>query len=100
MENIFTLKSIFIPSEDVVAREIEDEMLIIPLASGIGDLDEELYSLNPTAQVIWQSLDGKNTLQDIIELLLKRFDTTKEALEEDVPGLLKELYQRRIVKML
>jgi methyltransferase-like protein len=100
MEEIFSLKNRFIPSDNVVARKIEDEMLIIPLTSGIGNLDEELYSLNSSAQVIWQYLDGKNTLQDIVELLLMNLDSTRERLEEDVLGLLKELYERRIVRML
>ncbi|MBD3386646.1 PqqD family peptide modification chaperone [candidate division KSB1 bacterium] len=100
MKNQLTLQSLFMPSEDIVARKIEDEMLIIPLASGIGDLEEELYSLNETAQVIWQYLDGKNTLENIVDLLLTRFDTTREALEEDVFGLLQELYNRGIVKLL
>ena len=34
------------PSEDVVAREIEGEFIIVPLAAGIGDMEDELYSLN------------------------------------------------------
>ncbi len=100
MNNQFTLQSLFMPSEDIVARKIEDEMLIIPLASGIGDLNEELYSLNATAQMIWQYLDGKNTLENIVEMLLTRFDATRDTLEEDVLGLLQELYNRGIVKML
>ena len=42
------------PSEDVVAREIEGDVIIVPLVSGIGDEDDELYTLNPTGQAIWQ----------------------------------------------
>ena len=29
-------------SQDVVAREIEGELIIVPLAAGIGDLEDEL----------------------------------------------------------
>ena len=32
-----TLQTIYQPSEDVVAREIEGEIIIIPLAAGITD---------------------------------------------------------------
>jgi len=61
-----TLTTICAPSDDIVAREIEGEIIIVPLASGIGDTDDELYTLNPTGQAIWQKLDGQRTLKDIM----------------------------------
>ena len=53
------LDLIYVPSEDVVARIIEDEIIIVPLVAGIGDADEELYTMNETGRAIWQRLDGK-----------------------------------------
>ncbi|TFG60115.1 MAG: PqqD family peptide modification chaperone, partial [Deltaproteobacteria bacterium] len=55
----------YIPSEDVVAREIEGELIIVPLAAGIGDLEDELYTLNETGKALWARLDGKSTLTEI-----------------------------------
>jgi hypothetical protein len=63
------------PSDDIVAREIEGEIVIVPLVSGIGDADDELYTLNPTGQAIWQKLDGQRTLKDVAALLAAEFDT-------------------------
>jgi len=63
MASKLTLKTICIPSDDVVAREIEGDVIIVPLATGIGDAEDELYTLNPTGQAIWQKLDGQRTLQ-------------------------------------
>jgi hypothetical protein len=41
-----TLDTVCVPSMDVVAREIEGDMVIVPLVAGIGDADDELYTLN------------------------------------------------------
>ena len=42
METQTTLATVCIPSEDVVAREIEGEIVIVPLVAGIADADDEL----------------------------------------------------------
>ena len=39
---------VYAPSEDIVAREIEGEIIIVPLVAGIGDMEDELYTLNET----------------------------------------------------
>jgi hypothetical protein len=55
MSDKITLEDVFLPSNDVVAREIEGELIIIPLVANIGDLDEELYTLNETGRAIWNA---------------------------------------------
>ena len=54
-----TRDTICIGSEDVVARLIEGDLIIVPLTAGIGDADDELYTLNETGKAVWQTLDGK-----------------------------------------
>ncbi len=98
MEANVTLSTICAPSEDVVAREIEGEIIIVPLVSGIGDAEDELYTLNETGQAIWEKLDGERTLKDVAASLAEQFDTTKEELEHDVLGFATELTRRRILK--
>ena len=85
------------PSEDVVAREIEGDIIIVPLVSGIGDEDDELYTLNPTGQAIWQKLDGQRTLKDVVALLAGEFDAPLPELENDVLGFASEMVRRKIL---
>ena len=40
------LERIYAKSQHLVEREIEGEIIIVPLTSGIGDLEDELFSLN------------------------------------------------------
>lgn len=46
MEARISLDAIFAPSENVVAREIQGEFIIIPITSGVGDLVDEIFTLN------------------------------------------------------
>ena len=88
---------VFAPSPDIVARLIEEELIIVPLTSGIGDLEDELFTLNETGKVIWDYLDGKHSIADIIELLDQDFEAENGEIEKDVLGLVEELLKRKIL---
>ncbi len=87
----------YAPSDDVVAREIEGELIIVPIASGIGDLEDEIYTLNETGRAIWKQLDGQLALQEVVKDLSVRFEAAPGEIEQDVVGLVCELLQRRMV---
>jgi len=97
METQVTLKTICIPSEDVVAREIEGDMIIVPLVAGIGDTDDELYTLNETGKAIWKKLDGVKSLGQIATELEKEFSAPADEIQKDVLGFATEMVTRRIL---
>jgi hypothetical protein len=92
-----SLDGLYMPSEDVVAREIEGELIIVPLVAGIGDLEDELFTLNETGKAIWDRLDGKKTLRDVLTELLAEFEAPEGEIEQDLIGLVEELMRRRIL---
>ena len=87
----------YAPSEAVVAREIEGEIVIVPLTAGVGDLEDELYSLNETGKDVWRLLDGR-TLDQVVDALLAEYGAPREEIDRDVRGLLEELLSRGIVR--
>jgi len=87
----------YAPSEEIVAREIEGELIIVPLVSGIGDMEDELFTLNETGRAIWDRLDGQRRLKDVVAELVQEFDADEDEIEEDVIGLLEELLKRKMV---
>ena len=99
MESL-TLDSVCIPSEDVVSREIEGELIIVPIASGVGNLDDELYTLNDTGREIWQRLNGKRTLGEVVDELAENYGAPIDTLSRDVMGLVTELVRRKMVRIL
>lgn len=92
-----TLDTVCTPSEDIVSREIEGAVIIVPLAAGIGDADDELYTLNDSGQAVWQRLDGRRTLGDVAADLAAEFDADRDELETDVLGFAAALVWRGIL---
>ena len=82
------------PSADVVAREIAGELIIVPITSGIGNMGDELFSLNETGKAIWDRLDGNRSVGEIVTELTDLFESPANEIEEDVMGFLRELLRR------
>lgn len=93
------LDTICIPSVDVVSREIEGDIIIVPLVAGIGDADDELYTLNGTGKAVWQKLDGTRTLGDVVADLQLEFDAERTQLETDVVGFAAAMVDKRILSV-
>lgn len=91
------LNKAYLPSEEVVVREIEGEIVIVPLTSGIGDLEDELLTLNETGRDIWSRLDGARPLAEIVRDLEAGYDAADGLVREDVVGFLQELCDRRMI---
>ena len=94
METKVCLDTVYVPSEGVVAREIEGELIIVPLLAGIGDMEDELFTLNETGRAIWKRLDGKRNLKQVVEELSAEFETPAGEIERDVVGFVEELLKR------
>jgi hypothetical protein len=97
MREKIDLGAVYVPSEAIVAREIEGEVIIVPLTSGLADMEDDLYTLNETGKAIWKLLDGRNKAKDIVESLSREFDAGAGEIEEDVVGLLSELLTRKFI---
>ena len=91
------LEGIYLPSGDIVAREIEGELIIVPLTGGIGRADDELFTLNGTGREIWRRLDGKASLKELADSLAAEYDAPAGEIEQDLLGLATELLRRRMI---
>jgi len=91
------LDAIYLPSEDMVIKEIRGEFVLIPITSGIVNLEDEMFKLNETAKTLWDKLDGKKTLKETTEELSLEFDAPLELIEKDALGLVDELLKRRML---
>jgi len=92
-----TIHKNYFQNDDIIVREIEGEYLMIPIASGIGDMEDEMYTLNRTGIAIWEKLSPEKTLETVINELCEEYDGDKEQIEDDVVGLIEELFRRNIV---
>lgn len=91
------VEKVYVPSDDLVVREIEGEIIIVPLVAGMGDMDDELFSLNETGRMIWENLNGKTSVEQLIQDLSQSYDAKPETIREDVTGLLNEFLKRGMI---
>jgi len=87
----------YTPSGDVVAREIAGEVVIVPLVAGMGETDDDLFTVNVTGREIWRRLDGTKTLRQVADELRDGFAAPREVIEKDLLGFVGELLRRRMV---
>lgn len=92
---------VVVPSVDVVTREIESELIIIPPVAGVAEVEaeDELYTLNDTGKAIWDLLDGRS-LGDVVAALIRQYDAPPGDIERDVLSLVDELLEGRIVQVI
>ena len=92
------LKKIYKKSKDIVEREIEGEMILIPIASDVVDLENDLiFSLNEIGKEIWQKIDGRKKVLDIVRELDDIYDIEEGELTRDVLNFLEELVKKDIL---
>jgi len=88
---------VFAHSNDVVAREIDGMLIIVPLTAGVGDMEDDLFSMNETGTAIWNMLDSKKPMKDIIADLEKEYIAGPGEITEDAIGIVEELLKRRMI---
>ncbi len=83
-------QSIFCKKEDIVTRNIVGDTLLVPIRGNLADM-QQIFALNPTADFIWQQLDGKQNLDTIRQGLVSGFEVTGEKAEHDILQFIREL---------
>ena len=100
METQVTLDAIYTPSEDVVFRDIEGELIIVPLTWGVGGAEDEqdaIFSLNEWGRAVWERLDGQRSLRAVAADLAAEYEAPPDEIEADVVGLVGELVSRKML---
>jgi hypothetical protein len=65
----------------------------------VGDLTS-LFSFNGTGATIWNALETPTTLQDICDVIHRKYDLSSEKAEEDVRVFVRELCSLGLAKAL
>ena len=100
MEAKVTLDTTYVPSEEVVSRDIEGELIIVPLTWGVGGAEDEadaIFTLNEWGRALWERLDGQRSLKDVAADLATEYEAPSEEIEADVLGLVGELVNRKML---
>jgi methyltransferase-like protein len=77
------LKSILSHSPSIVTRKTGNEYVLVPITNNIADMNS-VYTLNDTGAYIWEQIDGKRNVEEIISLLTDEYDIDNKKAEEDI----------------
>lgn len=91
------LDSIVSQSPSVVTRKSGDEYVLVPIANNIADMNS-VFTLNETGAFLWENIDGKKTVNDLIGSLMSEYDTDIETATADVLSFIRELNKYLIVR--
>ncbi len=58
-------KTIYIHKTEIVGQKINNEFILVPLKENVIDM-RSIFRFNHTATSIWEKIDGKNTIADLI----------------------------------
>lgn len=97
MGSIVDINAIYQPSENVISKDIEGQFMIVPLISGVGNLNEEIFQLNTTGSAFWKKLDGKTSLGDIAVSLTMEFEAPYETIKRDIIRLVDQLIKKKFI---
>src|SRR5437667_8660028 len=80
----------FQKDKNLVTRSIAGETLIVPVRSGIADLDY-IYALNEIGSLVWELLDERASVSQVVEAICTKYEVTPEQAARDVGDLLSSL---------
>lgn len=93
---VISLNSIPIRNEDIVFRKIEDEYILVPLRASSDEVDN-IFNLNKVGADVWERIDGKKTVKEIIDELVQEYELEPIKIKEDVLVFLDDLAHEKII---
>ena len=79
--------------EQVMARQVGEETVILDLASGT------YFGLDPVGARIWQLMTEDKTLAEVCATMLAEYEVTREDIERDVLRLAEELRAKQLISV-
>lgn len=94
---MFDLNSVPIHSDSVVTRKTGNEYVLVPVVNNIADMNS-VYTLNESGAFIWELIDGKSSIGEIINALTTEYDTDNETAKADLFSFINEMSKYLIIK--
>jgi hypothetical protein len=92
------LKAIYTHSPDIVTRRTGSEYVLVPVTNDIADMDS-VYTLNETGAFIWELIDGKRNIDEIIGAVTLEYEVNYESAREDVQSFIKDMSKYLIISI-
>jgi len=78
-----SLEDVYSKSSSLVHRAVADEAILVPIRRDVADLDS-IYALEGVGPRIWELVDGRRTVGDIVSSIVAEYDVDPAIAEADV----------------
>jgi methyltransferase-like protein len=92
------LKSVLSHSPGIVTRKTGSEYVLVPITNNIADMNS-VYTLNETGAFIWELIDGKRNVEEIINSVTEEYDIDRGSAVEDVFSFMENMSNYLIVNI-
>lgn len=90
------LKTIFSHSQSVVTTKTGNEYVLVPVSNNIADMNS-MYTLNETGAFIWEHINGKSSVEDIINELIREYEVDYESASGDVFSFIDDMRKYLVI---
>jgi hypothetical protein len=80
-------------ADTVFAQEVDGEMVLLDMNS------ESYFGLDEVGTAIWQAIEEKRVLKDVLERLLEVYDVEEKVLKKDLFAFLEKLQESGLVEV-
>ena len=87
----------YVKDPNLVSREIAGETIIVPIRGRLGALDS-IYTLNEVGVSIWNLIDGRTSVAQIVDTICGDFEVTLEEGRKDTLEFLQTLRQANLIR--
>jgi len=94
--NMNNLNNTYQKDSNIVYRKIADEYILVPIRQQVADLNC-IYTLNEIGAFIWELIDGKSNIKQILKNITAAYDVEEKAAKDDLISFISQLLKIKAI---
>jgi len=90
------LNNTYQKDSNIVYRKIADEYILVPIRQQVADLNC-IYTLNEIGAFIWELIDGKSNIKQILKNITAAYDVEEKAAKDDLISFISQLLKIKAI---
>lgn len=92
----YFVSNIYQKDSNIVYRKITSEYILVPIRQQVADLNC-IYILNEIGAMIWESIDGKSNIEQILKGITAIYDVDEGTAKDDLVFFISQLLKIKAV---
>jgi hypothetical protein len=88
---------VFEKTDKIVSRRIAGELFLVPISGDLANM-QRIFALTAVGEFIWEGLDGRANLNEILRDVRDRFDVSGEEAEADIKEFMTDLLKEGLAR--